>query len=715
MELKNYFAQDDQGNRLPWATCYLYVRGTESLVTRVWSATSALLPNPFNANADGLIQFAAENGLYDLRVVQGNRDYRIHIQLNDVSEDVAAAAASAATAGNARDAAQLAADVFDTTALGLAATPNGGYFSTPSAVSTEFLILYKNNAGLAQEVSRYPNTHVVEELQATLGEASNENLHFSVADEHGFNVFAVDKKCGFGTPFNNLTDKGIQTPIFDMVQVNGNQLQLGDLNGFVIENLQEKTATTTSGSTENTIAQRNSKNLSASVSLRCEFNSEVQRPTAKYNHILMFGQSLSTSNEGYPALSTTPFGGNLMWGRSTRPSGRYVGNFTPIGDVLLNPLKAVVQSEDGTSILTDAQTAALPAGSGNEGEGAEVALTNFARKQFLQYHNLAADPSRLFVASSCGVSGRTIEQLSKGADPEYYLRLVQAAQGVKNIATAEGVTYSIPAIIWMQGEFNYIPDRGGDTSKAGYKAQLLTQSNLWRSEIVKGIANQDAPPAIITYQTGASFTRDDNDLSIGMAQLELSNEQPNWYLAAPYYPYTDKGAHMDPNGYRWLGHQLGKVFHRVVTLGQDWKPLSPTRVTVSGTEVLIDFHVPCPPLVWDKPYVSLVATDYKDKGFRVKDNFGVISIQSVEIVAETIVRLSLDRAPGAGAKVQYATQTASNGNGCLRDSDPAVAMDNYKYAADTGQYVAANIAELVDKPYPLHNWCVAFSLVPEVI
>lgn len=713
MELKTFFAQDEQGNNLPGATCYLYERGTENLVSEIWSPTQTLMLNPFWAGSDGMVQFAAKNGRYDIRVVHGKRDNRIPIQLNDVSADLATAAAAAADAVTARDAAQLSAGVFETTALGLNATANGGYFSTPSPSTSESLILYKNAAGVAKEITRYPSSSSVQLLKETIGQSGEANLVFSIADQYGFNAFAVDKKGGLGTPLNSMTERGIQNAALDILKISENAVQLVDKYGFVVADLADTKPVVQEAVDD--IVQRNAKNLAASAAVLGSFNSEVQRPTAKYNHILMFGQSLSTSNEGWPVLSKIAVDGNLMWGMSTRPNGRYVANFTPIGNSLLNPLKAVVQSDDGSAILTDAQVAALAPGAGNEGEGAEVAMTNFARKQFLQHHCLAADPSRLFVTSSCGVSGRTVEQLSKGANPEFYLRLVQAARGVKNIANTEGATYCIPAIVWMQGEFNYISDRGGNTTKASYKAQLLAQSALWKADIVQAIADQTAPPAIITYQTGASFTRDDNDLSIGMAQWELSQEQPNWYMASPYYPYTDKSGHLDPNGYRWLGHQLGKVFHRVVTLGQKWKPLSPSNVTISGTEVLIDFHVPCPPLVWDKPYVNLIATDYVDKGFRVKDNAGVIPIRSVSIVADTVVKIVLASVPSAGARVQYASHTASQGNGCLRDSDATVAMDKYQYNAGTGQYAAANIAALVDKPYPLHNWCIAFSLEPQVI
>ncbi|THG77762.1 hypothetical protein E5198_16465 [Pseudomonas sp. A-1] len=157
MELKNFFAQDDQGNLLGGATCYLYARGTENLAAGLQAANGTALANPFTADAKGLIQFAAPNGLYDLRVVKGPRDYRVRVQCLDVEESVAEAESAAGRAEVARDAAQLSAGVFADTAAGLAGTVSGKYFSVPSADSSEFLVLYRNNAGVAQEVKRYPS------------------------------------------------------------------------------------------------------------------------------------------------------------------------------------------------------------------------------------------------------------------------------------------------------------------------------------------------------------------------------------------------------------------------------------------------------------------------------------------------------------------------------------------------------------------------------
>lgn len=161
MELKNFFVQDDQGNKLPGAQCYLYQRGTESPATGAVKANGGPLGFPFMADNDGLVQLAAPNGLYDLRVTSSGRDYRIRLQFNDVSDSLESAQAAVQQAEVARDAAQLSAGVKDDIAQGLATTVSGQYFSVPSSSSGEYLILYKNNAGVALPIDSYPNTDIV--------------------------------------------------------------------------------------------------------------------------------------------------------------------------------------------------------------------------------------------------------------------------------------------------------------------------------------------------------------------------------------------------------------------------------------------------------------------------------------------------------------------------------------------------------------------------
>ncbi|HDS1793001.1 SGNH/GDSL hydrolase family protein [Pseudomonas putida] len=161
MELKTYFAQDQHGDYMPGAQCRLYVRGTESLVSGLLQENGQPLSNPFNAASDARITLAAPNGLYDLRVTLGGRDYRFSVQFNDVAEDVEAARSSAAQAEIARDVAMASASIYATVAAGLAATDPGQYFSVPSPSGAEYLILYRNQAGVAVEVKRYPSAGAV--------------------------------------------------------------------------------------------------------------------------------------------------------------------------------------------------------------------------------------------------------------------------------------------------------------------------------------------------------------------------------------------------------------------------------------------------------------------------------------------------------------------------------------------------------------------------
>ncbi|WP_274643428.1 hypothetical protein [Pseudomonas serbica] len=587
---------------------------------------------------------------------------------------------------------------------------------------------------LYQRINADTSVHVVDdasaasmaELHATVNQLdAAAGARFFVADPAGFGTFMQDADGGFGSAEAYMGADAIENQKARIETTDSADFQMMDEVGFVSMEMVDGVLRSPAFSGEGSggvdqlerlqIGQRNAANLAASAAVRGDFNSEVQRAVAKYNHFLMYGQSLSTAYEGWPALSKIAKDGSLMYGDCARPASGAAATFAPLGGAALKPLKSVVQVAGGGSILSDADVAALAPGAANEGEGPEVGAVNFARHLFLQHHGLAKDDSRLFVASSAGVAGRSIEQLSKGASPELYQRLLQAAQGVKTIAAAESASYCVPAIFWMQGEWNYTTAYGGDTTKAGYKAKLKAQAEIWKADIALGVAGQASPPAIITYQAGAGYTSDSNDLAIGMAQWELSEEERNWFMATPIYPYTDKGGHLDSNGYRWVGMQLGKVLHRVVTLGQDWKPLSPRRLTLSGRQVLIDFHVPCPPLVFDQPYVLLAGTDYADKGFRVLDDLGAVPIASVAIAADTVVELVLGRDTFGVVKVQYASKTVSNGNGNLRDSDGTVACENYVYQAGSGQYAGANILALVDRPYPLHNWCIAFSLTPELI
>ncbi|HBX7882431.1 TPA: hypothetical protein MIG76_19395 [Klebsiella pneumoniae] len=449
----------------------------------------------------------------------------------------------------------------------------------------------------------------------------------------------------------------------------------------------------------------NAENLNYYSKVRSRYNADIERLVFALSMIIWYGQSLSTNQEGHPALSKTPYSnlGNLMLGNSPRPNTRTGAGFTPVGSATLNPLKAVVQSGDGSYVMSDADVAALPAGSGNEGEGA-VAAVNMLRTLFLRQAALLADPSRLLVLASCGVNGRTVEALSKGADPELYNRIREAVSKIKAIADGENKAFGIGAFCFLQGEWNYNPGYGGDYTREGYKAKVRQLYN----DVITDFCAGQRPPAMFTYQTGGKYTIDTYELAIGMAQLDMATEGGNIYGVCPSYPFPNgDSGHLTSNGYRWMDMYFGKVMFRVLVLGEGWEPLHCTGVEVQDDYALLNYAVPYPPLQWGTPYVGRTATTYADKGYRATDENGTLDITAAEIVADTVVKLTFSRRVSGTIKIWYADKTSHNGNGCLKDSDPFLATENYVYTAGSGQYADENIPELVDKPYPLENWAWA--------
>ncbi|WP_395165888.1 hypothetical protein [Klebsiella pneumoniae] len=449
----------------------------------------------------------------------------------------------------------------------------------------------------------------------------------------------------------------------------------------------------------------NAENLNYYSKVRSRYNADIERLVFALSMVIWYGQSLSSNQEGYPALSKTPYSnlGNLMLGNSPRPNTRTGAGFTPVGSAILNPLKAVVQSGDGSYVMSDAAVAALPAGSGNEGEGA-VAAVNMLRTLFLRQAALLTDPSRLLVLASCGVNGRTVEALSRGADPELYNRIREAVSKIKAIADGESKTFGIGAFCFLQGEWNYNPGYGGDYTREGYKAKVR---QLY-SDVIADFCAGQRPPAMFTYQTGGTYTIDTYELAIGMAQLDMATEGGNIYGVCPSYPFPNKDSgHLTSNGYRWMDMFFGKVMFRVLVLGEGWEPLHCTGVEVQDDYALLNYAVPYPPLQWGTPYDGRTAKTYADKGFRATDANGALDITAAEIVADTVVKLTFSRRVSGKIKIWYADKTSHNGNGCLKDSDPFLATENYVYTAGSGQYADENIPELVDKPYPLENWAWA--------
>ncbi|HHC4388320.1 TPA: hypothetical protein ACN69J_000929 [Klebsiella pneumoniae] len=484
-----------------------------------------------------------------------------------------------------------------------------------------------------------------------------------------------------------------------------------DSVGFVLMNLNGEQSDQNNDGVDD-ISRRNAANLAAAAAARDEINTRIARPVYDYNILITDGQSLSNGTEGWAALSKdirATLNINML-GDSVRPKNENGSIFTPLNGAEIRSARAVVQDliapPDGGNLMTDEAVAALPRGANNFGETVDIGAMWMWREMQLQFRGVVTD-ERKIVAVNCGVGGQIIEHLSKGHSWGFYNRIISAVTQIKAIADAEGKTCGVVGFLYLGNEYNYDSTKGGATDRAEYRALLrkLIDDVITDTTAITG---QTEPPLTVLYQTSGSWTRDSTNMSIGEAQLDICAADANVMMASPAYAVTDKGGHLDANGYRWLGMQFGKVLHRAIDRRQNWRPLQPLSVTLSGTFLRADFLVWSPPLQFRSCYVGSSPTTYAAKGFRVTDDAGDVPVTRVDIVADTVVDITLGRETTGDVYLWYASQTGSNGNGNLFDSDTTVAVANYEFHEGTGQYPESNIPELVNRPYPLNNPCVAF-------
>lgn len=422
-----------------------------------------------------------------------------------------------------------------------------------------------------------------------------------------------------------------------------------------------------------------------------------------YTHLMMYGQSLSTGHEAWTSLSTENVQRNYMLGKQVWY------NYRNYDLIEINPLVGHPSFETNDIIEPPIMGAA----------------------NHIQLKGMLTSETDI-IATSAGNSGKSIEDLSKESQVHnLYDVYTQALKtGVKAAERVQSTIYC-PAIFWMQGEWNYTIEGSGLTpgssptnSKDGYKALLIQLKNNMQADAMR-IYNQTEKPTFYTYQTGAQYTRG-RTVSIGMAQLEASNENEDIICAGPIYPMTDYGGHLDANGYRWYGEMLGKVYNKHKIQGEDFKPLQPKKIfrdAANPNKVLIQFHVPVPPLVFD----TNILPKEVNFGFDIFMRRVRQTIQSVSIVGDDIVEIICSAPLNDEIEVIYAAEN-TKGHGNLRDNDDYQAVFNYvnidkkdangnfiyprrdnRNLRPSNEPKDASGNVIYDKPYPLYNFSLAFN------
>ena len=377
-------------------------------------------------------------------------------------------------------------------------------------------------------------------------------------------------------------------------------------------------------------------------------NTSTQDINTDYAHIVSYGQSLSTGTDNADAFTKTAISGNYMVGASI--------------DDHVGTVKTALVNTDKEHFI--------------------VSTTNSFSKLYRRFVN----KSQQFIASSCGLGGRTIGILSKAgqpyADGTYEANFITALTRAKAIADAEGKTISCPAILFLHGESDYDAIGSNPTSsdgnKATYKTRLLQLKNDMQADVIS-IYGQEARPMFYIYQVGGDFAKN-KDLGIDMAQLEFAEENEDVILMNPNYFTPDyEGTHLSINGYRWYGEQCAKTMYKSLVKGERFQAVYPKKYEIIKNKINIYFHVPVSPLVFD----SKIIANISGKGFYVVDDGVKQTISSVEI-KDNVVTLTLPNELLGVIEVGYGSTYGDGGLGNLRDSDTFSSL--YTYGNDTLDY-----------------------------
>ena len=296
-----------------------------------------------------------------------------------------------------------------------------------------------------------------------------------------------------------------------------------------------------------------------------------------------------------------------------------------------------------------------------------------------------------------GMGESPIRNLTKRAT--LYPRFIYDINEAYKQARKRGWDFYVPAICWMQGESDI-----REYTKENYK-ETLKQLHSDLNRAVKVITHQKENVHFICYQTNAITIADNfNPLNYDCVEMKPSqaivdfiNEDSLFDASGPTYPYTfmREYLHIDAIGQQHIGYlDAITVMYIIKGKGKTYG-LVPQSLSVEGNDVIVNYHVPCPPLVIDTVHVKYI----DHFGFSVINHNGENIISDVSLEGDR-VRLRCSNSP-INCKVRYAVNgdklksgRLHGPRGNLRDSQ-----------GETEKMTVQGTT------YPIHNWAYQFDML----
>ncbi|MBJ2078408.1 sialate O-acetylesterase [Serratia ureilytica] len=400
---------------------------------------------------------------------------------------------------------------------------------------------------------------------------------------------------------------------------------------------------------------------------------------------IVYGQSFSVGAQSGVALSLTQSLGNVMLGDSPRGmkfSTNTTYEYAPLGGAnIFRPLVEVMQDNAGNIVANT---------SGGYGETISSSFANNLKAYHNQSMGVENDEDFIIGVACCGVSGRTIEQLKKGATPEIYNRVETALDGIAEAAAAAGYDWEIGGIIYMQGE-----NDNGQSFEFYYPRLQSMHDTLIASCMDK--SGQARKPLFMLNQLGNNYVR---GMGVPSAQIELALKNDNVVLVGSYQGLSNPGAHLSANSYRIIGAMFARDAFRHMS-GYGSYPFKCEKGVYHDDAIYLGMTPHISPLKFNKVFSGWNYVEHSDKGISVADSSGALSSDNLTVtaVSPTVIKILCSRKLTGKVTVTLG-DSAHGGTHNICDSGSEVAYNKWEYGMPN-QYPQENIPELVNKNYSL--------------
>ena len=581
------------------------------------------------------------------------------------------------------------AQIFTSTALGIASTVPGGYFSVLSSTAEGYVDLYQNVAGMAEFRKSFPSSEKVAQIDATgqetsefalaaynlsqgqsfgselpwglldknkqtiLGIKPNGTVHavldrmpgldllgdysWAITDSQG--VVLLGWKWSGETVIYGLSTSGMSAQsVFADGPVGGRDIfVLIDGVPYQVTSSGDNFSPATS---DGKVFYLSRKGFVSQVNVNFPVVGSVADFVTEIIHIVSSGQSLSTGSGSLPVTTLQPPAANRLL--TLQDGVRLTDQDSTLTAGMVAPFKPLV------SKVTEVPVVQLSA----------------------QLNRVRGLPSSAgLLSSNHGRGGFTIAQLSKGTLP--YANSITAVTAAKAECVSKSYGYRVPFVDWIHGEADSAAAVGV------YLAQLLQLQIDYEADINAASGETGRLPILldqISNWTTAGFL---NQSNVPQEQLQAALDYPDRFVCAgpKYWLQTlPDGVHLTAVSSMRLGCMHTRAAQAIIN-GQSWLPTHCVSATRVGQKVTLKFHTPSGPLVVDKHNV----TDPGNLGIRWIDSSSSALVSSVVLRGANTIEVTLSAVPtGTSPQIgigDYGTISAPGGpttgpRSCLRDSSP---------------------------------------------